>query len=114
METLAHTPGVVAAAGFFRVPLVDPGNYSLLEELRSMDGRRLNPPAEVHVNAVTDGFIPTLGATLVEGHGFDGAVSTDAGDIVIVNETFVRRFLPTFTIAGSDIQMNPLGKIVET
>jgi hypothetical protein len=114
LETLEHTPGVVAAAGFFRVPLVDPGNYSLLEELRSIDGRRLNPPAEVHVNAVTDGFIRTLGATLVEGHGFDVAGSTNAGDIVIVNETFVRRFLPTFTIAGSDIQMNPLGKIVET
>jgi predicted permease len=86
-------------------------------------GRRIATPEAVHCNSVSPGFFQTLGVQLTAGRDFDDHDANDEPGFsepfrsAIVNESFVRRYLPerdplgarvgfgTFTDARTDIQV---------
>jgi hypothetical protein len=113
LDALARTPGVVAAAGLWVVPLVEPGHFGGWEELRAVDGRSV-PPLRVLVNAATPSFLKALGASLTLGSGFDSPDNLGAADVAIVNETFVRQFIPPMSNGDVEVQASPIGKVFQT
>jgi predicted permease len=114
VEALGRTPGVMAAAHFFQMPLVEPGNLSNWEETLSFGGREVMPRVRVHLNSVSRDFVRALGASVIDGSGLDDPQHGGALDIAIVNETFVKQFAPTFSAMGSTIQSSVVGRQLRT
>jgi predicted permease len=114
VEALGRTPGVIAAAHFFQMPLVEHGNLNSWEDTLSFDGSEVLPRVRVHVNSVSRGFVRALGATLIDGSGLDVSQHHGASDIAVVNETFVKQFAPTFNAMGSAIQSSVVGRQLRT
>jgi len=91
-EKLLRLPGVEHASLALYGPLTD--NWG---ELIFIDG---HPPAKLDVNAVASwnrvsvGHFETMGHTLLRGRGITEGDRRDTENIAIVNEAFVRRFLP--------------------
>jgi predicted permease len=59
--------------------------------------QRITTDREVHLNAISSGFLATLGARIVAGRDFDERDSRPASDgrrhVAIVNEAFAKRYL---------------------
>ena len=71
-----------------------------------------NPQAQLH--SVSEGYFETLGAPLVAGRAFSTFDSPEAAPVVIVNESFARRFLADRPAVGRAVLtgatgMGPLG-----
>ena len=70
-------------------------------------GPPLQPPRNiVYRNVITPDWFATYGTRMVAGRDFDGRDQLTAAPVAIVNETFVRRFLPGGSAVGSRIR-NP-------
>jgi len=59
--------------------------------------QRITTDHDIHLNAITPGFFPTLGIKIIAGRNFDQRDSRPAGEAgersAIVNEAFVKRYL---------------------
>ena len=112
VEQIRQQPGVLAAGA---------GNFLPLEVgWRGPFGIQGEPPParaedapQVQYHSVSEGYFESLGATLAAGRAFvpfDGPGSTP---VVMVNETFARRFLPAGAVGRSITTMTtgigPLG-----
>lgn len=92
LEAVRSQPGVIAA-GISNILPLEVGwrvSFALLGEpppARPEDA----PLAQYHT--VSDGWFEAMGATLVEGRTFVSGDTPDALAVVVVNETFARRFL---------------------
>lgn len=98
-------PGVRSAAAVTNAPLG--GHSGFFVEVEGAPERDPDTPNPVVLERrITDGYLRTMGITLVRGRGLEEAESLDPelGGTILVNETFVRRLLPE----GSD----PLGQRV--
>jgi predicted permease len=105
MERVRQLPGVQAAGasyGFFRRdnrPAVQ--TFSLFGQQGAAAGER--PVAEP--NAITPDYLRTLGIRLLRGRDFTEADTLEAPGVVLVNESFVRRFLPNVEPLGQYLTM---------
>jgi predicted permease len=102
LEQVERLPGVQSASLAYHPPLIQLDSYNL-----SIDGYE---PAEgeslsIRGNVVSPGFFETIGTPIVHGRGFEDRDQEDSQPVIIVNQTFARRFWP-----GED----PLGKRIET
>ena len=85
-QRLEREPGVRSAAVIEAgIPLVQGGNLAV-----AVDG--VYPPATINYRTVTPGYFRTMGITIEQGRDF---AASDAGGppVVIVSESFARRFL---------------------
>ena len=114
VEALGRTPGVLAAAHFFQMPLVESGNLNNREETLSFGGREVMPRVRVHLNTVSRDFVRALGASVIDGSSFDDPQHDSVSDIAVVNETFVRQFAPTFSAMGSSLPISVVGRQLRT
>ncbi len=101
LERVSRLPGVRSASAVFPLPMSG-ANWQPSIEIAG----RATAPADrpfVQAHAVAPGFFGALGIPLRRGRDFDARDSAEAPGVVIVNETFARRFFP-----GE----NPLGQRV--
>jgi len=90
---LRATPGVESAAGVFGLP------QGMMQSKVTFDieGRAkatANEGRDANYRQVTPGYFGTLGIPLFRGRDFDSRDTTNSLPVAIVNEAFVRRFLP--------------------
>jgi len=92
-RNLAALPGVVAVGDASTLPLGEQLDYSQPFQMADREF-----PAEVEPRAfmrpVAPGFFETMRTPVVAGRDFDGRDRLDAPGAAIVNEAFVRRFIP--------------------
>jgi putative ABC transport system permease protein len=101
LTKLRNTPGVRAAAAAFTAPLAGAPNRGIgLEGLAPQQGGN-EPSADFQV--ITPDYFRALGITLVRGRGFDERDGAGQPPVIVVNRTFVDRFMP-----GAD----PIGRTV--
>lgn len=89
-----------------RFPLLTGGSWSNPFTIQA--SRRIVTDRDVHENAVSPGFLATLGVQVVSGRNFDNRDVRPAGQTgrrraAIVNQAFVRRYLP---------DVDPLGILI--
>jgi putative ABC transport system permease protein len=112
VESLRQQPGVVAAGAANFLPLA-PGwriGFSVQGAPPPRPGDE--PTAQYH--SVTDGYFEALGVPLLRGRLFDAHDTASSRGVVVVNEAFVRRYLPNEDPVGKTIlslatQIGPLG-----
>ena len=90
LERLTTTPGVTHAALSTGLPLTPTE--------RDAHGRvEVNPPREIEgeLHAVTTDYIAAMGMRLVRGRAFTSSDVPSSELVVLVNETFAKRYLPS-------------------
>ena len=124
VDALHGAPGVIAAASFFRIPLVkpgfipytsEPGNPDLIrDEVVRFGDRPLVPPVATDVNAAALEFVRALGATLIAGSSFDDPQYANVEGVAIINESLARRLSPGFKLHGMELNTPVLGRTIAT
>jgi predicted permease len=89
---LARIPGAQAAGGASYAVLADNNwqNTVHIEGYKPANGEDMNPG----YNEMLPGFFSAAGVPLIAGRDFDQRDTDGAPEVVIVNETFVKRFFP--------------------
>jgi predicted permease len=89
---LAHIPGAQGASGVANAVLADNHwqNTVHIDGYRPASGEDMNPG----YNEMLPGFFSTAGVPLIAGRDFNERDTAGAPEVVIVNETFQRRFFP--------------------
>jgi predicted permease len=111
VERVRQTAGVRSAATTNYLPLS--GGFNI--PLSAIEGK-ISPPGSFLGNlewfGITQDFFNVMGMQLREGRTFDQRDSTAAPPVVIVNQAFVRKFLPNVNPLGQRITIawNLLGK----
>ena len=93
-EAAATAPGVSRASLSFMVPMSGRGWNSRIEVPGGVPAGRQQPS---WVNAVAPGWFGTYGMRILAGRDFATTDSAGSEAVVIVNESFVRRFIGTGT-----------------
>jgi predicted permease len=98
LARLQSAPGVRAAAAAFTTPLSGAPNRGVQLEGEPEPARGEEPSADFQV--VTAGFFRTLAIPLREGRLFSETDDARAAPVALVNEAFVRRYLPGRSAVG--------------
>lgn len=117
-ERLEALPGVESTAGISNLPL-GPGNTDTGFQVV---GRETANPADAPTawyQQVTTGYFQAMGLRLLEGRGFEPRDHADAPLVVVVNETFERRYFPQEDVLGQRIRTGDrvweiVGKVANT
>jgi predicted permease len=113
LEHVRQLPGVQSAGAAYRLLRQDnhPPNQSF-----AISGRPIALEAErpsVEANAITPDYLRAFGTPLLRGRDFTEADTLEAPGVVLVNESFVRRFFPNEDPMGKYITLvkspGPLG-----
>jgi predicted permease len=86
LERIRRVPGVSVAAEVRHVPLGGTGSSLTVWREGSDQARKT-----VRLNAISDGYLNTMGIGLISGRDFSARDSGAAPPVAIVNETFARR-----------------------
>jgi len=104
LERLRATPGIDAAAWTTLVPLA-PGAASR----RGMNirdyTRQPGEDLEFHFARISDGYFETMQVDIVRGRAIDARDGPGAPGVVVVNESFARRFWPKADPLGQGISV---------
>ncbi len=106
VEGVESLPGVQSASLADFVPLSLNYNSTDVYVEGQAPARGANVPTAMNASIGTN-YFATMGISLVEGRDFSPADKKDAPRVVIVNETFARRFFP-----GANPSANAIGKRV--
>jgi putative ABC transport system permease protein len=92
-ERIAAVPGVLSVSVSPGLPMAGAGHlpFSIVGQPAEEDTTKL-PQAEA--NTVTPGYFATYGIRLMKGRFLDGRDIAGAPRVVVVSESFVRRYLP--------------------
>lgn len=104
LEQIRQQPGVIAAGIGNFLPLEVGWRVPFRIEGEPPPSRAEDAP-QAQYHSVSDGYFEAMGATMLRGRSFGEFDSTDSTPVVVVNETFARRFL-------SD--RSPLGRVLLT
>jgi putative ABC transport system permease protein len=101
IDSIAALPGVTAAGGSILTPVS--GNVAL--NLIQIPGAPALPERArgVPVHFVTPGWLATYGTALRSGRDIESRDRKDAPPVALVNEAFVRKFLPTIDPIGTSV-----------
>jgi putative ABC transport system permease protein len=105
LERVASLPGVESAAAAANLPLAGTRNILGFD----IENREPPPPGFVQdaaLTSVTPEYFSTLGIPLRRGRLLEGRDGVDAPEVVVVNEAFVRRYLPGEDPIGRRISLN--------
>jgi putative ABC transport system permease protein len=112
IERLEALPGVAAAGAINILPMSNNGEGRIFEIV----GR---PPFEkgkehgADYRVVTPGYFDAMGMSLRRGRGFTSGDNQHAPGVVIINETFARRFFPSQEAIGQRITTGEADKPLE-
>ncbi|HUE02273.1 MAG TPA: ABC transporter permease [Bryobacteraceae bacterium] len=100
-STLARIPGAQAASGASNAVLANNQwqNTVHIDTYRPSAGENMNPG----YNETLPGFFSTAGVALIAGRDFNERDTAGAPEVVIVNETFQKRFFPHESPLGHHI-----------
>jgi predicted permease len=106
---LQRLPGVMDASGASYPVLADVNwqNTAHVEGYHPRKGENMNPG----FNQVLPGFFQAVGARVIAGRDFTERDRAGAPKVVIVNETFVKRFYPHQSALGHRIGWGPDGPL---
>ncbi len=93
LERLANLPGVQGAAATTSILLTNTPSSSYF----NIEGRPPGRPGErieVTTDSVTPNYHALMGTALLKGRAFSDADGPDSPRVVIINDTFARRFFP--------------------
>jgi predicted permease len=105
LERLARTPAISSASLTQHVPLGVGGHSTDV----AIEGRVAAPgeeKVETRRDTVDENYFRTLGVRLVAGRAFDEHDDASSRPVVIVNETFARRYWPGGDPLGKRLQVN--------
>jgi putative ABC transport system permease protein len=104
LDSLRALPGVEGAAYGSTLPFQSGGNTSGYR----IEGRTLeaNDPGDALYRAGSDGYLPTLGVRLLEGRVFDRRDRAEAAPVLVVNESFARRYWPGESALGHRVTVD--------
>lgn len=100
LPELRSTPGVVAAGLAGAVPPACNcyNNFDLVGRPAEQGSQPMSPWV-----GVTAGYFETLGVPLLEGRGFDGRDTPEAAPVVLVSETWAKRYFPGESAVGKQV-----------
>jgi predicted permease len=102
LDEIRQQPGVIAAGASNFLPFTVGWRNPFLIEGQPRPPRLEDlPQAQMH--SASDGYFEAMGATLSAGRGFNAFDRADAAGVVIVNDTFARRYLNG---------VNPIGQVI--
>ena len=113
VEAIRRQPGVVAAGATNFLPLEIGWRQPFV-----LDGQpwpaRIDDAPQAQMQSVSEGYLETMGASLVEGRLFTPFDNRDTAGVIVVNETFVRRHLHEGRAVGTVVRLQtssigPLG-----
>ncbi|MEZ5286315.1 MAG: ABC transporter permease [Vicinamibacterales bacterium] len=113
LEAIRRQPGVTAAGASNFLPLEIGWRQSFV-----LDGQpwpaRPDDAAQAQMHSASDGYFDAMGAEIVAGRAFTAFDGPDSEGVVIVNESFARRYLPQGREVGTVIRImataiGPLG-----
>jgi putative ABC transport system permease protein len=104
VAAVASAPGVARAAGSFSTP-IDFTQSNLFVHVTGTPQVPATSGISSRFNFVTPGWFSTYGTPLHAGRDFDAHDVRGSLPVAIVNESFVRRFLPGGTTIGSAIDL---------
>jgi putative ABC transport system permease protein len=93
VDRLSHAPGVTAAAASSETPLL-PYEMMMGFQLPPGPGRPQMTVARAQGRFVSPNYFAAMGMRVLHGRGFSTSDSPKSQMVVVVNETFVRRYLP--------------------
>jgi predicted permease len=100
---MREIPGVESAAVSLRLPF----ERALNMGFRVVDGAAAGPNFNnANVTYITNGYFETLRVPVLRGRVFDGRDGFDGHKVVVVNDAFVKRYLPNQDPVGTHIQMS--------
>jgi predicted permease len=113
IDQIRQQPGVIAAGGGNFLPFEVGWRIPFQIEGEPPPARPEDAP-QAQYHSVSDGYFEALGAELAQGRSFQPTDTVDAPSVVIVNETFARRFLAAQPALGrvfltSSSSVGPLG-----
>ena len=97
-ERMEQQPGVTAVSYDDSVPLGFDGNWETLQIEGYTPGPNEN--MKIYRDLVSPGFFDSMKIPLVEGRDFDWRDDRTSQKVMIVNQEFVRRFLPNREVIG--------------
>ncbi len=108
IDRIQNLPGVRSAAIAYDHPL-----QSNWVDGFSIEGRPASqlPDTSAHFNPVSHDYFRTIGTPIVRGREFTQQDDQDHPGVMIINETFARRFFPNEEAVGKRIQPNPPARI---
>ncbi len=114
IEQIRNQPGITAAGGGNFLPLEVGWRGTFFVHGQPQPDRPEDLPQAQH-HSVSDGYFKALGAEMAEGRGFTPFDNTSGAPVVIVNESFARRFLADTPAVGQFLRtystsIGPLGR----
>jgi predicted permease len=101
-EKLEQLPGVTAVSYDDSVPLgFHGGNWETLEVEGYVPGRNEN--MKIYRDLISPGYFASMKIPLLEGRDFDWRDDGTSQKVMIVNQEFVRRFLPNRIVIGTKV-----------
>ena len=106
-DAVAATPGVKSASVSV-VRLLSGGGWASNNQIAVGDGPMLpeNNRRRVWRNAITSGWLETMGIPLLRGRDFNDADRVGSPLVAIVNEAFARRYLPDQQPVGQTLRVD--------
>jgi putative ABC transport system permease protein len=113
VEAIRRQPGVVAAGASNFLPLEIGWRQPFV-----LDGQPWPTPIDdapqAQMQSVSEGYLETMGASLVEGRLFTPFDNRETAGVIVVNESFARRHLPEGRAVGTVVRLQtssvgPLG-----
>jgi predicted permease len=113
LETIRQQPGVQAAGGSNFLPL-EVGWRNPVALVGEPPPPRPEDAPQVQMHSVSEGYFESLGAQFAAGRSFTTSDGVGSRPVLVVNETFVRRYFPGGSavgrfIASSATGIGPLG-----
>jgi predicted permease len=101
-SNLERLPGVTAVSYDDSVPLgFHGGNWETLEVEGYVPGRNEN--MKIYRDLISPGYFDSMKIPLLEGRDFDWRDESKSQKVMIVNQEFVRRFLPNRVVLGAKV-----------
>jgi putative ABC transport system permease protein len=106
-DAAAATPGVRSASAS-AVRLLTGGGWFSNNRVAVGDGPMLPEDNRKRVwrNAITPGWFETMGMTLLSGRDFDDRDRIGSPPVAVVNEAFIRRYLPAQQVIGQSLRVD--------
>jgi predicted permease len=104
LDGLATLPGVVSASAGTTLPVSTSGMQQRFDAGTTVPA--IDADAQVELQFVSPEYFATLGLPLVDGRALSAA---DANDVIIVNESFARRYWPEESAVGQTFTQKSKG-----
>ena len=108
LRRLENLPGVTEVGGIGNLPLGGSSNSHDIERIGQTDYQQGKQPS-IDYTPVTPGYLAAIGTTLIKGRDLTDQDRGDVPRVALVNEQFVKEFLPgedplgqTFKLAGGN------------